>query len=418
MNMDLVSMIVYALVSGIVQGVQSATSTLVIESYQVLRDRIVSTYDDIDLGGLEQDPTSEERQAEVAAKLRRAQADKDGEIVRLAQDLLHMAEYGSTTTRVNDTLERTARGAATEAVNQVVENHIRAILQIRSSYPVNDRDLFSGNVMRIEGIPDALRQQVADLHGRIRRIIDAVAARIEERNYASAEQAIAAMQLAYLDQQRAKALIDADKQVHISFQTLRTAVQLFAQLNETIIDKIERREASDLTETNLLLGNAILVYELTDYAISFLEDFSVRGIAEINTLHTDAKKKLAELRVQQSELRRKTQADGIDAMVTEQIAADIETREKSINLLEAEWQQYVSSIISSTEEVKEVRSKIPTLEVIRENAKIQIGVIGAVGMLRILRQNVGAMETTILTLEKMKLVSLSPNRVRRLLGIS
>jgi hypothetical protein len=315
-------------------------------------------------------------------------------------------------------LERAERGACTDAVDKVVENHIRAIIDIRSSYPVNDRDLFSGSIGQNQAIPEAVRQRVADLHGRIRRIIEAVAMRIEERKYRSSEQAIAEMHLAYSDQQRAKELILADKQVHISFQTLRTAVQMFAHLNELIIQKIEQRTTSDLTETNLVLGNAILVYELTDYAINFFEDFSVRGIGEINTLHGAARKKIAELRGQQQALRRMSEASGIEPTVQEQIVADIESRDRSIDLLETEWQQYVESITSSTNEIKEVRSKIPTLELIRENAKVQIGVIGAVGMLKILKQNVGTMETTILTLEKMKLVSLSPSRVRRLLGIT
>ena len=87
-------------------------------------------------------------------------------------------------------------------------------------------------------------------------------------------------------------------------------------------------------------------------------------------------------------------------------------------MLEGEWASYVESIRSMNNDLGSIRDKIPTLEVIRENAKIQINLIQAVAMLQILRNNVGTLQATILTLENMRLVSLTPTRVRRLLGLT
>jgi cell division protein FtsB len=251
----------------------------------------------------------------------------------------------------------------------------------------------------------------------MRTIIEGVARRIEERKYQSAQDAIEGMRLAYADRLRAHELIEADKRIHISYQTLRTTVETFSELNQSVINKLER--ATDpRSETNLILGNAILIFEITDFLIGYLQRFNVDGVTDIQRLHEETKKKTEELRQQQRDLERLASAPSIDETVREQTLNDIRNRESSIGLLEREWAQYILSIQSLEEECGTLRGKIPTLELIRENARVQINLIQAVAMLQILKQNVGTIQATIVTLENMKLVTLSTWRVRRLLGVA
>jgi hypothetical protein len=66
--------------------------------------------------------------------------------------------------------------------------------------------------------------------------------------------------------------------------------------------------------------------------------------------------------------------------------------------------------------ISEVHAKIPTLELIRENARVQLSVLELVSMLRFLKQNADAVGTAVETLQGFRLTPLTPTKVRRLLG--
>jgi hypothetical protein len=359
----------------------------------------------------------------VEENLRKSGINHDDEILHLAQELINIVENSSE--KLSDTasftpedlIEKAEREAGNQAIGQIVDKHMKDVMGIRSQYPVNDQALLSAYIINNRDIPEEVRNRVGQLHDKIRIIIQEVASHIEERKYQTAEESVKIMRISYADRQRAHELIHADKKVHISYQALKTTVEFFADLNQVIINKIERA-GSIQSETELILGNAILVYELTDFLMDYLERFTVQGVNDVLKLHEETKQKLAELRHQQKELEDKLQTLLIEEAVKEQTLSDIKTREMSIEALAQEWEMYVESIRSLQGEVGKIQGKLPTLEIIRENAKVQINLIQIVAMLQILKQNIGTMKSTIFTLENIKLISLSPNRVRRLLGIT
>ena len=316
----------------------------------------------------------------------------------------------------DDFFEKADRTAANQAIYDILYTHINAIMDIQGKFPVNNTDLLRTRVTQNKDIPEKVRDDIGSLHDNVKSVIENIALRIEERKYKSAEQAIIDMKSGYVNQHRAIALVQADKKLHVSYQALRTTVEFFSSLNQMIIEKINKSQSSE-SETRMILGNAILIYELTDFVIGYIEGFSVEGVGEINQIYEETKKKNAEIRKQQQSLLHQVESNNIDTEVKNQTLDDIRLREKSLGVLEQEWLAYIDTIKVLEGELSVIQKKIPTLEVIRENAKIQIDLIQAVAMLQFLKQNVGTMEATILTLEKIKLVSLSPNRVRRLLGI-
>ena len=211
-------------------------------------------------------------------------------------------------------------------------------------------------------------------------------------------------------------MVEADKEIHISYQALKTTVEMFASFNQQILEKIESKPSPEY-ETNLILGNALLIYELTDFLIGYIEDFQVNGIEEIHNLHQEAKQNVQKIRQKHKSLKVQAQSEDIEIAVSEKTLEDIEARERSLNLLEKEWEDYLNTVDSLKQELGSINKKIPTLELIRSNAEAQIEVIQAVAMLQVLKQNIGAMEAAIITLQNIKLVSLNPTRIRRLLGI-
>ncbi len=239
----------------------------------------------------------------------------------LAQKLLNLVENSSSKSSPDtasltpeDLIEKAEREAGNQAIDQIVDKHIKDVMGIRAHYPINDQALLSTYIVNNRDIPEAVRNKIGKLHNKIRIIIQEVASRIEERKYQSAQEAIENMPLAYIDRQRANELIQADKKVHVSYQALKTTVELFADLNQMIIDKIERTESIQ-SETELILGNAILVYELTDFLIDYLERFTVQGISDVLKLHEKTKQKIAELRHQQKDLKEKLQSVSVEEAV-------------------------------------------------------------------------------------------------------
>lgn len=100
-------------------------------------------------------------------------------------------------------------------------------------------------------------------------------------------------------------------------------------------------------------------------------------------------------------------------MVREHTMADIEHRRGAIDQVEQEWAKYVTDVKQVNGIVAEVRGKIPTLEVIRENASVQISLLQLVALLRFLRQSSEAIRGTVDTLQAFRLAPLTPTRVRR-----
>jgi hypothetical protein len=81
-----------------------------------------------------------------------------------------------------------------------------------------------------------------------------------------------------------------------------------------------------------------------------------------------------------------------------------------------EWNRYISDTKQFYRRVEEVQNKIPTLELIRENARVQLDVLELVAMLRFLRHNADAVRATVESLQGFRLAPLTPARVRRLIG--
>lgn len=160
-----------------------------------------------------------------------------------------------------------------------------------------------------------------------------------------------------------------------------------------------------------------MVFELTDFVISYIEEFAVRGVDQINGIYADIRKRIEDVRAQQQALERRSQDPAVESKVREQTLADIQHRRNAINEVEREWDKYVSEVRQLNGVLDEVRMKIPTLEVIRENAEVQISLLQLVSLLRFLKQNSEAIKGTIDALQGFQLAPLTSNRVRRLLNI-
>lgn len=418
---DPVSLIVGALVNGLLAGVQASAEEAVVDGYRALRDSITRRYGrgvEVSIEMLETRPDSPQYQAAIAQELRNAGAEEDPELVRLARHLIDLVENPGqnihSPSATPDPVEQLRRLTGVNAVGQILEEHIRKILSVRSNYKLEDVNLLTANIVHNGDVPQAVREGLAGLHGRIREIIQQIAAHIEEARYREVEHAIANLQAGFAERQRAANLVQADKRMHVSYEALRLTVEFFSELNQGVLARIES-EASPQRQSNMMFGNAVMICELTDFVIGYIESFSLGG--DLDKLHAEARQRVKETRDRQKALESRLRGMDVEQAVRDQTLEDIRNRESALRELDSEWEKYLGEMQQLRATVNEVRGKIPTLEVIRENAHIQIMTLQLVAMLSFLKQNSDSIRGAVDTLQGFRLAPLSSTRVRRLLGV-
>jgi hypothetical protein len=168
----------------------------------------------------------------------------------------------------------------------------------------------------------------------------------------------------------------------------------------------------------MMFGNAIMIFELASFVIDYIARFTLGGAAEVDRLHQETLRQVAKIRSDEEALAADALREGIEPAVREGILQDSRHRTAALDLFLDEWNRYVSDTKEFHKRVEEVQNKIPTLELIRRNARIQLDVLELVAMLRFLRQNADAVRATVESMQGFKLAPLTPAKVRRLISPS
>ncbi len=323
-------------------------------------------------------------------------------------------------TRAQELEELAEKQAGTSALQKIVQKHLSLVEEIRDKFPLDGIELLSDHLANHRSIVGSVNNEVGKLREKIRVVVEEVAAAVENRKYKASEEAIAKMSLGFKERARVNSLLSADKDRLISCQSINTAIEIFSELNKLIKQQIEdsTKTGDRQRERNLLLFNAILVYELTDFLIKYIGSFEARGIEIIYNTYNESMEKNAELKAKLELIRQQAQSENINSASRMSTLADVAMREKAIELVSAEWDRYMDQIDKTQQEISLLQNtNIPTLELIRLNAESQIDAIEVISVLQIVNRSLGALQQAQETLEGMELVSLSEERVYRLLGI-
>lgn len=417
--MDPASAIVAALVSGILAGVSRSAEELVSDTYNDLRSALLRRYAARDaprlehtVQWLEAEPTVPARQQALVAELHLVGADRDPYLLDLAGQLRAVIENPL---QASNPVELAQRQAGLQVLGTVLQQHLDTVLDMRSRLPVDDTDLLSGAGSG-GPVPAAVQDEVTRLHEKIRSIIEQVARRIEADKHRHTEEAVRTLPMAYIERERASAIVQADKRMHISYQTLRVVVEYFNEFNQNLLATIEGERAPGRL-ANLILGNAITVYELTQFVLEFIQRFRLDGYDDVNRMHREARQRLDAKRAKQLALAEQAAAPGIEGPVRDHVLDSVRDRDTAIVQLEHEWDKYLSEVESVRSKLGEVFDKVPTLEVIRDNARLQIDVMQEVAILRFLRMNADALQGTVSSLQGFRLAALTGSQVCRLVGV-
>jgi hypothetical protein len=405
---DPVSIAATLLIKGFLNGFGTAAGR---DAYYALKNAIISGYPEARqaIEEFELDPNSRELQMRLAAALRRLNADSDPNLQRLAKQLRHVIEYGV----LPDPVDQLKRAIGFRQLQEILNMQLEHLIRIRASYRVDGADLLSSNISRATDVPSTVRAEVSALHEKIRKLIAHFALTIEGGKYGETEHLVKSLSARSM-QERAVRLIEADKKLHVSYETLRLTVGFFGDFNVAVLDAIKQEPSVD-RQMNMMFGNAIMLYELADYVIGFVENFTPEGLQDLEDLHRDALRRVETTREAQNRLSEQAKRDGIDPGVRDGILRDIKQRDEALSTFQEEWSRYIADAKQLYYPVTEVRGKIPNLEMIRENARIHIEVLEMVSMLSFLKESTTSIRATVDILKGFQLAPLDASRVRRLL---
>jgi hypothetical protein len=163
------------------------------------------------------------------------------------------------------------------------------------------------------------------------------------------------------------------------------------------------------------LANAILVYELANFTVEFLEKFQVKGINEVSHIHAETIRLVEENRTDIERLKKEAMA--FEGDFRDQSIAALNERMGSLNLIKDAWDNYLKDIQKIRDNIGSAKILLPKLKFIRDDAKNRIDFIDIITITRIVGNSIEAVSSLITTLETIELVPLPPETVSRLIGV-
>lgn len=303
--------------------------------------------------------------------------------------------------------------------NQLLPAHVDGIMDLRKKVAVNNVEIISTDICVSDKVPENVRRSIGSFQDKVRAVIERVALEIESNRFERYEEAAHGLHLSKSEGDEVERLLTYDFRLNISFRSLRLAIEIFAQLNNFIIQQIGEAELlhDRRSERDLLLANAILVYELNDFVINFIDAFELDGVFFIEDTRNSIYERLQHLEVEQEKLRNRALDDQIDEGTRERICLSIDNRSKAIRTVQDEWKNYTDEILTLKDSIDKCKKEIKTLALIRDDAKLQIVLLEIAAVTQIIKTNLRTLDGAIDVVKKMELVALTPERIMRLLNI-
>jgi hypothetical protein len=410
---DPLSVAVRVLAHGILIGLgQGAGKEAGRDAYQALRDVLRHRYPQA--WGLVQQldryPSSEHLQNELIHMLWDAGASSDSTLIQLAQRLQQVLDGKSGP----ENLIELKQANGFRSLQRILDEQLELLKSMMHQYHVDGVGLLSSNISRATEVPTAMRTAARDLHNRIRHNIESIAWAIEGGNYGGLE-AHATNLPSLARRERAWRLVEADRALHVSFQALRLSIEYFKRYNGLIIEEIEDMPPGQ-QRTFLMFANAIMVYELADYVINFIENFTPGGIRDLEDLHQAALRRAEKTRDDARRHVEMVKTTPVSANVRDAAIKQAKDTERALGKLSEAWERYLTAARRFHGGLDDVKGGLHDLRATREGARIRIDLLEQVSTLQVLQDSLRSIQETVTELADFRLARLDEATVEELLG--
>ena len=309
--------------------------------------------------------------------------------------------------------------AAGRFITQGLAGHAQKLYAIRDRSGAQPQDLVIRNLFFDRTLSSKMRTELRDLRERIRFSIYHVAELIEldsvRRNTQRAELARSAdnHQL-----QKLNRAAQGEYEFHVSYRSLAVAMKIFAQVNRHL--KQEAGKAGRLgarrDELDFQTQSALLVFEFLDVIIGHLKHFQIGGEETLRALYREI-----EGDVKANELADRDLEKRMDAIADQAAIGNdrriLENRKAGRRMVLEKWQGLLDKLSRASEKATRFTSKIAILEVKRDNARNQIGLMALLRLANFADENIQAVEA-LLDFDGLELEILAPEDFAGLLNMA
>jgi hypothetical protein len=317
------------------------------------------------------------------------------------------------------------KNAGYQAVLTYLQEYTKRVRDIQEKYAFSNRDIMSPRLIDNPKLTSEELAGLAELKRKLDNIIHEVAERVEKHRVMSYDDYTRSYDLNAYDKLRVDSLVDSVRNINKSIQKIKFTVENFSRCNKYIISALDECIAQgDFSKSRMfVLGNMLLIYELANYLINFLENFKLDGVDDILHLSQRELDKISTTMQALQKLKLDADAPEIEPKVKDQVLTNLNDREKSLENFKGEWDRYIAGINDVQFKVGNLKDKIPTLKLIRDNAQNQLDffeimkIFGVMMVAETVRQNLDTLEIITLPLDELELISLPPHKVHALIGL-
>jgi hypothetical protein len=318
------------------------------------------------------------------------------------------------------------KNAGYQAVLTYLKDYTKKVREIQEKHAFSNKDIMSPSLIDNPKLSSDELATLAELKRNLDKIINEVAERVEKHRVVAYDDYTQRYELNAYDRLRVNSLVGSVQDINKSIQKIKFTVENFSRCNKFIIAELDECIAQgDFDKSKMfVLGNVLLIYELANYLINFLENFKLAGIDDILQLSQKETEKINAAVQALQRLKLDAESPEIDPKIKEQVITNLNDREKSLESFKEEWDKYTAGITDVQSRVGTLKDKIPTLKLIRDNAQNQLDffeimkIFGIMMVAEAVRKNLDTLEIVTLPLDEIELISFPPHKVHALMGLS
>ncbi len=309
--------------------------------------------------------------------------------------------------------------AAGQFITQGLSGHGQKLHTIRDRSGLAPQDLVIRNLFFDRSISTKMRAELRELRERIRFAIYHVAELIEldsvRRNTQRADLARSAD---YHQLQKLNRAAQGEYEFHVSYRSLAVAMKIFAQVNRQLKQEAAKasRQGVRRDELDFQTQSALLVFEFLDVIIGHLKNFQIGGEDTLKSLYREIESDVKANEAADRDLEKRMDAIA-DQSAIRNDRRILENRKAGRRMVLEKWQGLLDKLARASDKATRFTSKIAILEVKRDNARNQIGLMALLRLANFADENIQAVEA-LLDFDGLELEILEPEDFASLLNMA
>jgi hypothetical protein len=277
-------------------------------------------------------------------------------------------------------------------------------------------DILSDEIVGNSKLSQPVKFQIEKYKEEVRQYILMTAALIEKDKFGDIEQVVSELQVGENEKRRIELLLSGYKKMSFSMETIRVTVDFFSIVNKSIVQEVSSAPRDSSQFSDLMLKNAVLVYELTGFLIEYLEEFGIAGIQDIEQVRKDIENQLDQTERAIREIESDKNLDANPDLKEQVLRNNLERRE-ILAIIRGKWSSFGEGINKNRESVNTTLTNlIPNLKIRQKDARIQIMTLGLVALTKAFQSNID-LANKFADVKELELAPLTADDVRQLLGL-